>query len=236
MRLDDLNTAILEDIRSVLSYDYVVKSDRDGRREYVIGPTLRWRDDEVEIADRFGFSRTYRSANVNIADNSLFIYSTDKEVQDFYVGYTTLPVEEREMYERFLAMRTVQSDVREPIDLSLLPGSIRVMVGSFISQVRDMDFTRDCYRVDVGEEAFLLSMDMERFVYELSDYDDLGDVIARSYSFRELVYALIGHMADRYGFDVDPRMRRVVVGVTDLARVYDFETMETVEAPVVEGV
>ena len=229
MRLSDLNTSMLEDIRAVLRYDYVIRSDKKGRREFIIEPELSWHDDSIAITDRFGFSHKYESSNINISGNTLFIYSIDKVIQDFYVGYDKLSSGEQRNYDRFKVMREIQAATREPLDLSLLYTSIRVMIQSVISQMQSFDFTRDYYDLEINEETFTLNVDMKNLVYKIIDYDDEDTVIIRAYSFKSLIYEIIKYLSDRYRFKIDPRLREKLIGITDLAKIYDFDTIEVVE-------
>lgn len=233
MRLSDLNTSMLDDIRGVLDFPYVVRSDRDDRREYVVSPKLSWDDDGITITDGFGFSHAYDRGNINIGSNSLFVYSTDGVVQDMYVGYEVLSPGERVNYDRFLSVRRVQADLATDVDLTHLPASIAFMVREFVGQVRSADLLgEDLHDVTVGGEDMTLTIDLGTGVYRLYDWeDDPGedDPALVAYSLAGLVYGIVGMLSDRYRFKVDPRVRRDVMGVTDLARVYDPMVMETVE-------
>lgn len=225
---------MLDDVKSVLAYDYVIKTDRYGKREYIVGPELSWHDDSITIRDRFGFANEYKSGNINIGTNTLFVYSSDRVIQDFYVGYNSLTPKERKYYERFVSAREVQSAVRKSLDLSLLPDSIRVMVGSFVSQLRSSDFYDGSCDVIINDEEFTLSVDMRNLVYDLWEWDEYptGDEeyedkepMIRAYSFESLVYKVIEHLSDRYKFKIDPGLRESIEGVTSLAKVYDFDTV-----------
>lgn len=224
MRLSDLNTSMLEDMRTVLNFKYVVKSDRDGKREFIIDPTLSWHEDDVEISDRYGNVHRYHSGNVNISTNSLFIYSTDRVIQDMYVGYDTLTAGERRNYDRFLSMCEMRSEMTEYIDVSMLPAPIARMLESFMDSMRGLDLLEDEYELDVGLDTYVICVDSDKRAYELCDFE--GDVLATSFSFRDLVYGLAMVLSDIYGFKVPEDFRESVVGPTGLARIYDFATME----------
>ena len=232
MRLSDLNTSMLDDIKSVLNCDYVIRSDKFDKREYIINPSLSWHDDVIEISDGFGFVHRYRSGSINIGSNNIFIYSDDKVVQDFYIGYNELSTNERYNFDRFKVMREIQAATREPLELDLLPTSIRVMIQSVINQMRSYDFTDDRYDVLINQDKFELSVDMKNLVYrivDIDDYDGRETTVIKAYSFRSLIYELINYLSTKYKFKVDPRLHDKIVGVTDLAIIYDFDTMEVID-------
>lgn len=232
MRLTDLNTSMLDDIRSVLNCEYVIRSDKFDKREFIINPSLSWHDDIVEISDGFGFVHRYKSGSINIGSNNIFIYSDDKVVQDFYVGYNELSTKEKYNFDRFKVMREIQAATREPLELDLLPTSIKVMIQSVINQMRSYDFTDSRYSLHINQEKFELSVDMKNLVYriiDVDDYDGCETTVIKAYSFRSLIYEIINYLSTKYKFDIDPRLHDKIVGVTDLAIIYDFDTMDVVE-------
>ena len=232
MRLSDLNTSMLDDIKSVLNCQYVIRSDKFDKREFIISPVLSWHDDYITISDQFGFVHKYESSSINIGSNNIFIYSDDKVIQDFYIGYNELSSGERRNYDRFKVMREIQAATREPLELDLLPTSIKVMVQSVINQMRSFNFTDDHYDVLINQDKFELSIDMKNQIYRIVDYDDYDGqetVVIKAYSFRSLIYEIISYLADKYKFDMDPRLHNKIVGVTDLALIYDFDTIEIVD-------
>ena len=232
MRLADLNTSMLDDIKSVLNCKYVIRSDKFDKREFIINPSLAWHDDTVEISDGFGFIHRYKSGSINISSNSIFIYSDDKIIQDFYVGYNELSTSERYNFDRFKVMREIQAATREPLDLELLPTSIKVMVQSVINQMRSFDFTNNRYDICINQDKFELSIDMRSLIYriiDIDDYDGRESVIIKAYSFRSLIYEIINYLSITYKFDIDPKFHDRIVGVTDLAIIYDFDTMSVID-------
>ena len=233
MRLSDLNTSMLDDIKSVLNCEYVIRSDKFDKREFIINPSLSWYDDVIEISDGFGFTHIYRSGSINIGSNNIFIYSDDKVVQDFYVGYNELSTNERYNFDRFKVMREIQAATREPLELDLLPTSIRVMIQTVIDQMRSYDFTDNRYDVRINQDKFELSVDMKNLIYRIiniDDYDGRESVVIKAYSFRSLIYEIVNYLSTKYKFDIDPRLRDKIVGVTDLAIIYDFDTMDVIDS------
>ena len=217
MLVSQLNTSMLDDIKSVLGRKYIILSDKYDKRIYLSNPKLSWNEDRLSIQDSLGFSADYYSSCINIGSNSLFIYSEDRVIQDMYVGYDLLSERELNNYNRFIESRILQISSNEEIDLSFLHHSLRIMIEEVIDSIREIDYLKDSYIIRIGKDKY--DFYVKNSIYNIVHYDEEGsqDNSILSYSYRELIYNILILLSDNYGFDIDKDTAKIkILGITSI--------------------
>ena len=225
MLISQLNTSTLDDLQDILDNKYVVKSDIYDKRTYLINPRLYWSEDHLTIRDDLGYVRIYESSNVNISSNIIFIYSDDKNIQDFYIGYSQLTDNEKYNYDRYIRSRDIYSNLCISTDFSRLNlhHSLLMMLEDFTTQLRQFDYLSDQYEVTINTDKYLIVIhgdsEYDYTLYHLEDNNGTIDesYILRAYYYNDLIYKLILYLSDKYGFDTDDTLSDTLRGNLSLS-------------------
>lgn len=173
MRVADLNNSLIESIEEIIYYKYSLIYQTGKPVTYLLNPRVKFDGHVLTIEDDLKETiKVPGNYNISIANNSVFIYSPDKSVELYCMGFSSLSKTMRKDFDKYYSETKFRGELKNPV-LEDFDPSVTEILRKFIDLANDMKVINPNNRIIIEDEGldFLLSIsyDGENNTYSMTE-------------------------------------------------------------------